>query len=49
MDDDPRSARKTKKEYLKIIIVLLNGCNDIELLDFIWRLLYKNSIMRLKE
>ena len=32
-----------KEEYLDRIIVLLRNCNDIALLDLIWKLLMKSA------
>jgi hypothetical protein len=30
-----------KEEYINMIIELLNGCNDLSLLDLIYKLLHK--------
>lgn len=32
-----------KEEYIEKIIVLLKNCNDIALLDLIWKLLIKSA------
>ena len=49
MDEDPKSAMKTKNEYVTLINELLKACNDIEMLDFICQLLRKRNCMRLRE
>lgn len=36
-------ADNIKDEYIKGITILLKECNDIELLDLIWKLLLKNK------
>lgn len=32
-----------KEEYVEKIIVMLKGCNDIALLDLIWKLLIRSA------
>lgn len=41
-DPEERKQQAQKKEYIEGIIILLNLCGDIALLDFILKLLQKS-------
>lgn len=45
MDELPEGEIETKKEYVIVINALLTKCNDLDLLDFIFKVLQKNSFI----